>query len=183
MINNQPTGTLVGGSIPSSITLGCYQHSAFLFLVSIYSVVYLPSFFLAWLLFILNELQHSMSLLFAVSSGVYYQSEVMNSTYGHHSLSDYLVTMFQVLLIAEFVLQNCPELRWCSTLLLLFQNFVSWRNLLILLDVSLIHNLIVTCYFVSRSDYVVKSYYTKLLSTAASLFARCSSNKGGCRQP
>ena len=31
MVNNQPTGTLVGGSIPSSITLGCYQHSAFFF--------------------------------------------------------------------------------------------------------------------------------------------------------
>jgi len=36
MVNNQPTGTLVGGLIPSSITLGCYQHSAFLFLVTLW---------------------------------------------------------------------------------------------------------------------------------------------------
>ena len=43
-------------------------------LISIYSVVYLPSSSLAWLLFIWNELQHSMNLLFAVSNGVCYQS-------------------------------------------------------------------------------------------------------------
>ena len=50
-----------------------------------------------------------MSLIFAVSSGVYYQSEVMNSIYGHHYLSDYFSDYVSSLLIAEFVLQNCSE--------------------------------------------------------------------------